>query len=507
MNTPTLSKSIGVGALFQYFGTGVQLISGVVFYILLTRMFSTTEVGAVALFVAIVGIFNIIFQFGLGSSIQHFASYHIGLNDMESARRYVKTVVVFGLILSLTGFFVIYATSPVLTFLFLHSIEYVPMVRLLGVVVFGTVLFTIINSALIGLQKFKISGVVTIIIWASYYSVAIVLAYFNRSLKQIIIGWIIGILVGVIIESFILIRLTSDKVEFQFRKDGASIFKYSLPIVFSSMIGFGATYADRFIVAGLMNLSQLGIYNLSLIIANSLSFLSIPFNNILLPKFSEWNAKGQSKLIKDRFRLSSLLLASFFVPSTLGLSAISGVLIRLLSGSSYLSSEIPLDIIAFGNGVFITQNIAFQALASIRKTKIFAVTGLLGLTTNIALSYTLIPLFGILGASFGFISIHCSTFFVLYVYCVKYNIWSFDMLGIMKIWISSLLMFIIVNAVVIVTDYSLILLPVYILTGVVIAVMTTRLLGIFSKNDKTKILSFFTENSKPNKIIQFVIGN
>lgn len=64
------SRSIGIDALFQYTGSGVQFFSGMIFYLIIVRMFSTSSVGAIALFLAIIGLFQVVFSFGLGTAAQ-----------------------------------------------------------------------------------------------------------------------------------------------------------------------------------------------------------------------------------------------------------------------------------------------------------------------------------------------------------------------------------------------------------------------------------------------------
>ena len=61
----------------------------------------------------------------------------------------------------------------------------------------------------------------------------------------------------------------------------------------ASLIGYGATYLDRFIVSYLMNLSLLGIYNFALLISSAISFIIGPFSTILLPKLSEMYRMGE----------------------------------------------------------------------------------------------------------------------------------------------------------------------------------------------------------------------
>ncbi len=506
MNESPGVRSIGIDAIFQYTGAGVQLFSGTVFYIIVTRLFSTTVVGAIALFVAIIGMFNIVFQFGLGNAAQHFTSFHLGRNDLASARKVIQKIVIFGFLLSLLGFSFLFGLSSSISLIFLHSTVYAPFVRLLSIVVLGNILFGVLNGSLLGMQNFRLSAIINVIIWISYYFGAILLATFVRDLDQIIIGWIIGISSGVVLELIFVLKAVAGYSGNSRGTEGNVILAYSLPILLSSIIGYGASYADRFVVAGLMSLSQLGVYNLALLIATSIGFIAAPFNNILLPKFSEWYGKGMKETIRDNFRASSLLLSSLFVPAAVGIASLAEVLIKLLAGPEYLSGVLPLDIIIIAGAAFVVQNIAIQALASIRKTKLFLLSGTVSLGANIAISFLLIPIFGTIGAAIGFVSVYTSTFSILYFYAMKNGVAKLDIPGILKVWASSAIMFVVVHFTVVMTGFDGVLLPLYIILGTVVFLLSARYLKVFSGEDRELIMSLFPLRSlRIRKIIGIMI--
>lgn len=507
MNNLPASRSIGIDAIFQFTGIGAQVFSGTVFYIIVVRLFNTSAVGAISVFVAIIGLFNIVFQFGLGTGAQHFISYHMGRNDLGAARRTLIKVVGYGFLFSLIGFAFLYMISPIISLTLLHSASYSYLVKLLGIVLLGNVLFGILNGALLGMQSFKLSGLLNMMIWIAYYFGAVLLALFVRDLLTIILGWIIGISVGVVMEAIIVLRLA---LRFQGNGQGVSngfLFNYSIPILLSMTIAYGAVYADRFVVAGLMTLSQLGIYNFALLIATSLSFLASPFNNILLPKFSEWYSKGMFDPIRQNARVAVLLLSSIYIPAAVGIVTLSRFILMLLAGPVYMSAAFPLDIIMLISAVFIGQNVIVQSLAAIRRTKVFLVSSVASLSANVVVSFTLIPYLGIVGASLGFSSVFIVTFVILYYFANKYGIASTNLGGTAKIWFASALMFVCVHLVSVYTGENFVFLPLYIILGVLIYILVVRTIRVFSKNDIDLLLSFFPiSGSIFQRILTFVLG-
>ncbi|EQD57173.1 O-antigen and teichoic acid export protein, partial [mine drainage metagenome] len=111
------------------------------------------------------------------------------------------------------------------------------------------------NGALLGSQNFRLSAMISMVIWIIYYIGAIGLAIIFRSLDTVVIGWAFGIFAGVIIELFAIIHIMSKYETTGYKKNYNAIFAFSLPVLFSSLISYGAGYADRFVVTGLTSLS------------------------------------------------------------------------------------------------------------------------------------------------------------------------------------------------------------------------------------------------------------
>ena len=485
------TRSVGVDALFQYTGSGVQLFSGMVFYVIAVRLFSTSGVGAIALFVAIVGLFSIIFSFGLTTAAQHFTSYDLGRGDYGSAKRTIYRILFLAIGLSFAGLAVLQSLAGEISLVFLHSYNYTELVRMLGVVLFGSIMFGILNGVLLGIQRFRISAIISILIWVTYYFGSLVFAFYLRSIDTIVFGWILGIFLGVVIELIVVLYSVRRFLGVGKPPGNTYILRYSAPILFSGIISYGAVYADRFIVSGLLSLSSLGIYNFALLIASAIGFMAFPFNNILMPKFSEYYGRGEKERIASTAQVSSTLLSYFYVPSALGIAALAPSILALLGGHVYAEASGSLRIISFFTALFVTQNILVQAIASVRRTRVFLYSSVFSLAGNVILSLTLIPPLGLIGAAIGYSSVYAITFATLYYFARKNFIISFDASGMLKVWVSAVVMFVTVVIVSDILGSKFFLLPVYIMLGALVYTVLAKALGIFRKEDKELVLSLF----------------
>ena len=495
-NKKPTGRSLGGDALYLTVQSGVQLVSGAVFYIIIVRLFDTTTVGAIALMMAIVGLFNVIFSFGLGTAASHFIAFHIGRKDFASAKKSIQRIVLYGFLLSFIGFAVTILLAPDLSMIFFKSYSYVSIVRLLSTVVFGTILLGVLNGSLIGLELFRLSAVIYIVVWSIYYFSGIFLAFFVRSIDSIITAWIVGIFMGVVIESIVLWRIQNRFPEKGSVLSTNVLFLYSMPVLLSSLMSYGASYTDRFVVAGLMHLSQLGVYNFALLITSSVGFIATPFTTILLPKFSEFFAHGRMDAIRSNVRSSITILSFLYIPSALGIGALSPMILSLLGGAQYTSGSYALTIIMFSSALFVGLNVLSQSISAIRKTRVFIFSSAAALISNVAISIALIPTFGLVGASLGYSSVYAASFLVLFYFARKEGVSSFNLKSLGRIWFSSLTMFTAVFFSVTFVSSSLVLLPVYIVLGAGIYLGLVKALKAIEHTDRDLLVSILSDNLK-----------
>ncbi|MGP6239489.1 oligosaccharide flippase family protein [Cuniculiplasma sp. SKW4] len=504
---------VGVSAIYQFIGNGVQLVSGSLFYIFAARIFDQSDMGVIALFIAIVGLFGIIFTLGLNSAITHFISSNLNSKVYSPGKTVFRILFIGGLIAGI-GAIVLYVLAPYISMLFIKTPGYTVYVKLLSFVLFGNIVFSILNAAILGFERFKASAIISVVIWVIYYFGALVLASLRHSLIAIIYGWILGLILGITVSGFyVLVILARSYMRRTHRVVGSrTIFVYSLPLLLSSLLSYGAGYTDRFVVTYLMSTTYLGIYNFSILIMSGIGFISIPFNNITLPKFSEFYGNNNRENIRENVGASSLLLYYFYVPVALGIAALAPMVLYFVAGPGYVSGQYALMILMFIPALFISQNVLTQAISSIRRTSIFIYSTLASLIANIVISFSLIPFIGLIGAALGLSSTSGVTFVILNYLGRKENIVKFNMRGIGKIWLSAIVMFAIIFSMMQILlrmyGYNIIVLALLIFLGAIIFVVVTKYMKIFTSDQREYILEMFPESMHfLKRLISFLVLN
>ena len=494
------------GSLYQYASTFTFFASGLIFYIFLAKTFPTSIVGEMSLLIAIVTIFNIVFSLGLQQGAQHFISYYLGRGDYEAVHSLIIKIIVIGLIFAAIGSAVTYVIAPYISILFFHTASDYLVVRYLAIELFFLVCFSIFNGIILGLQGFRFSAIISIFGQSFSYFISFLLLYMTHNIVYAILGLALGYGGSV----FVFLMGMIFFLDFSKRRDGRitlrPVFEYSFPLLLSSIIGYGSSYIDRFVVAYFFKTAELGIYSFVLLISSSLAILAGPINNILLPKFSELYSNGKKADIRDATAVSSSVLSYLYTPAALGVAALAPQILELFADDQYLPGTGPLMILLFITAVFVTQNVLTQSVSSVRATRFFIIVTIATLISNVTLSFTLIPSLGLSGAALANSSVSVMSFILLFAYSRRLGIFGMDAKRLGKIWLSAMIMFGAIYYLQLSIMSSLIFLPFLIVLGALIYVGLAKLLKAFPLEVRGQIIEVFSfGSSRIKKILNLVI--
>ena len=486
--------SILGGTYWQYISSISFVIAGALFYIFLVHFYSTSIVGVFSLLSAISYLFANAFSLGLQQGIQHFISYHLGRGEDDAVKSLIKKFTIVALVLSVAAFGSLWLLIPVITPLFFHTNAYLVYLRLTDVEILSMVITNILLYMLLGLQNFKLNGLLNLVNYVVGYGLIIPLIVLNKSPLVIIYAWIIGYYLTALLTLYFIYGKTKRiKTEYLHIVKLKPVLKYSTPIFISGLVGYGATYVDRFVVTAFLNLSELGIYNFSLLIVNALSILVSPFMIILLSRLSEFYGTGDNESFKRYSLKASEILTAVYVPLALIIAALSPSVLLFLAKSSYVSGAAPITIILITSSLTVSLSVFVVTLQAIRKTKVLIVSSSIGLISNLLLSIVLIPRFGIDGAAVGYASLNITLFVVIYYFSRKYGTLVYDGKKMLKIYVSGFVTYFLMILVQNRLGYSILKLFIFAVTGIAVYLFLIRLTAAFNENDIDLFLGMLPE--------------
>lgn len=482
------------GLFWQFISSATMVIAGGLFYIFIIHYYPTQIVGVFSLLSAIAYLFSTIFLLGLNQGVQHFISFHLGRGEDGIVKTLIVRFSIVGLILSVLAFFSLWFSLPGLDTIFFHTNIYIDYLKLTDIEVFSMVIYTILMYMLLGLQSFKLNGLLNLVNYLVGYGLIIPLILMNENPVRIIYGWIIGYYLTTVLAFFFVYNkakrsaiVNSNDIQIK------TVLAYSAPIFVSLLVGYGAIYVDRFIVTALLNLSELGIYNFSLLIVSALSILTLPFTTILLSRLSEFFGKGD----KESFRLYSLKavenLTAVYVPLALIIAALSPSILLFLAKKSYISGAMPITIILVTSALTVSASIFMVTLQAIRRTRVLIVSSSFGLLSNLTLSLLLIPRYGIVGASVGYGSLSVVLFITVYYFSKKYGTYVYEASKLLKIYSSGFVTFFLMIVVQERLGYSILKLFTYLITGIAVYLFLIRVMGTFREDDVDLFLRMIPE--------------
>lgn len=483
------------GAYWQYISSITFVFVGGIFYIFLIHFYNIQIVGVFSLLSAIIYLFSTVFSLGLQQGVQHFISFHLGRGDDEVVRSYIKKFIPVAFGLSFLAFAALWLLSPLLGFLFFHTNSYIEYLRLIDIELLFVIINSILLAMLLGLQNFRLNGLLNVLNLAVGYGLIIPFIIMNSDPIRIIYAWITGYFLTTIFSFYyVQRRMRSPKMQKSAGVRMIPVLSYSFPIFISGLISYGAAYVDRFIVSYLLNLSELGVYNFALLIVNAMSILTGPFGVILLSRLSAFYGKNDMENFKLYSLKSTEVIIAIYVPLALIVAALSPSILLFLANSNYTLGSLPIMIILISSTFTISTNIFSVTLQAIRKTRLFIISSSVALLVNFILSVLLIPRYGINGAAVGFASTGVGTFFVILYFARKYGTFVIEYEKILKIYASGFGVFFLMLAVQERLGYSILKLFIFIATGIAVYLFLIRVTEAFSEEDINLFLNMMPGN-------------
>ena len=486
------SESFESGIALQYSAVISMFIFSTLFYFIIAHLLSTTLVGSISLIYALISIFSVFFVIGFSAGIEHFVSFHLSRENYGNVRSIIRKTGLFAIISAVIAYAVIFGIAPYIAIVLFHSTYYTTFIRISGIAISGAILMNIFSSMILGLKQYRVYSLGYLFVNVSSYIIPIALLFIFRTAISVIIGISIadfinaGVYISLLFKSY---RFLGKSNKMEKIEPFATLIIYSLPLFFSSIMTTSGTYMDRIIVSYFINLSYLGIYNYTLVIASVAAVLTMPISNLLIPKLSGYFSLDDRSGFRNTVRMLLNISSMIYIPGAMGIAAISRITLYIFAGPSYVIAYIPLIIIMFVTSLFIGTVILASAVKSVQKSRIFVFSSGLALLSNIILSIILIPRFNIIGAGIAYSSMTTVNFAIIYAYARRLKISNYDIKTVIKIWVSSIILFILIFAAQFYLPYNIFSEVFLILAGIAIYIFEIKFMKLMGSPEREFIIS------------------
>ncbi|MEN3044863.1 MAG: flippase [Candidatus Hydrothermales bacterium] len=224
--------------------------------------------------------------------------------------------------------------------------------------------------------------------------------FFGKKIFVSILPWLFSSIISLLLILYFFKKEINTKKKEPIQKD---LFKevviFSYPIVFISILYFLFAWTDIIVMGIFRSSEEVGIYNAVARTAEMANVLLLAINEVFAPFISTLSYKRDYESLKTLYQTIIRWTLHFSLPLFIFFFFSGKDFLLIVFGNEFIQGYIPMLILLFG---LLYQNLLGESPMTLTMSgfqKEWAVTTFFGLIINILLAVTLIPKFGILGAS------------------------------------------------------------------------------------------------------------
>lgn len=176
--------------------------------------------------------------------------------------------------------------------------------------------------------------------------------------------------------------------------------KFGYPFIFAGIAYWLFGAMDRWMLASMTSVEEVGIYSVAFRFASVVLFVSSAFGQAWSPVAVKTRRDYPEKYQVIFGQVLLLLLFTMLAVGG-GIALFSGEAIGLIMPAEYRASALPLSILCFGIILQSTQQVTAIGISLEKKTYLFARLAWLTALVNFAANWLLIPSFGAVGAAWA----------------------------------------------------------------------------------------------------------
>jgi O-antigen/teichoic acid export membrane protein len=343
-----------------------------------------SALGVYFLFLAYLGIFNLVGDGGFGGAAVKRISEGKEPNEYLSAFAFIRIIL---LAVSVT---VLLFAEPYLEDVTSSGVFFWLLLALI-VSVFSSISGTgVYGTGKVGVSQ--ISGFVDVIIRTLFQIIAV---FFGYSVAGLTGGFVAGLIAGGLM-NFRYLDLKLVRFRLSHLKN---LMGFSFWIFLTASGSLVFSYADTLLIGYFMSTADVGIYRTAFQLTSIASFTTLALHTVLYPKISSWAAQGQLAEIENSLARAftySLLLA---IPTCIGGWILGSKLLYYLYGESFVEGAPALIFLLLVQVVNVFMYIGTMSLNALNRPKDAFTITLIAAILNILLDIALIPIMGITGAA------------------------------------------------------------------------------------------------------------
>jgi O-antigen/teichoic acid export membrane protein len=443
---PTARVARGATYIFiQGFGTAVV---GLVYFAILARVFGSPEeqwqMGAYALLSFVLSFAQYFGTLSLQSAAVKYIARYLAEGKVEKAKAVAVRVLQVGVVASVVAFLGLFVPADWISVLLFGVQDHAFLIRLVAVCTIFMIFYVLSVGILQGLQRMRDIAFIGLSYSLIHTGVGVFLLFLGWRLLAVVVGW----LAGWIITSIAALVLVARHLGVTGKPHSVRpLMSFSLPLYFSSGVGFIVAWIDQLLLVSYMSLlygttegqTILGIYYVAIRAAVVPTLFSNALVVALFPSLSELYAQQGLNSLRDAFRVASRYSILVGFPLIIGLATLAYPVIILFGGWQYIDAAIPLIIISIA-ALIATLGLAMNPiLLTLERTVIASALSVVSVALSLFFAYLMVvPLnLGMNGAAWARTLTSILSFVLTFCVLSRHVPLSFDKKALWKASVAS----------------------------------------------------------------------
>ncbi len=377
-----------------------------IFYVLIARILSKSEIGQISLLAALLAIFTALTQLALPVAATQFISSSIGRGDASVAGAVAKKTFRLFLIAAVPGFLLAVLLSPWAGRVLFNSADAANLLVVTFLAAFLLDFVALYGGYLLGLGLYTQRAYQYLLYVPLSRGVGLVLAFRGLGVLSVVLGWATGALVTALLSLF----LWRGRLPAASTYPTRPLLAFALPIFVAALITFAQGYGDIALLQALRGqlattgsyflvVSSVGGVGVSTI--GPLSILWTPVAAALYPALSSGHSRAGSEAISNKLAIAFRLTNLVVLPAGASLAAIAPTALELAYGTPYATEALGFGILAF-TAVFASEaTLLTTVLQAVGKTRLFLAVTSVATAIDLGIVALTATSLGITGGALG----------------------------------------------------------------------------------------------------------
>ncbi len=378
--------------MIQHVVTSAAMVAS---FAILSRLITVKEMGVMAVLLLVNELCQVVATLALQQAATRFIAKEFagGMKRVAASIFYQAIRTTLLLAAPLAAF--VFVGANMLSVQLFGEDGYAVLFRVLAFdVLFYAGMLPVLLGALLGLQKFRETAILTIVNTLVRQSLIVLLVIFLRNFLGLVVAWVLADLVAA---SFYLAYVSNILGRPRFDYALGNLLSFSWPLSISNAVSFAYSWFDRALLLAFVPLATLGVYNATIIAFNVMAGIAGAIATTLFSAYSALQTRGRQG-VSDAIYLSSRHVSLIAVPLAFGLLVTAKPSLALFVGTAYVAGAESLMLLAGVFGVSLVGTVLFPVLLALGETRTASAVTITSLCVGLASSYVLVPPFGMLGA-------------------------------------------------------------------------------------------------------------